>query len=187
MVEIAALSEPMKANGREPVAIARTAPIVPPWATHTHAPTSVPLGDPPDRRAHASGDRGVGLGAGNQVPAFFFEDPGCQRIALGDALTVATAFPLSEANLGQRRFDLRRQAESLSERSRRLDGASQGGDVDRVDAGCPETVGDERRLQSTCTRELRVAPAVDEGEGLIGIGGLGLPVTHQKQLGRPNR
>ncbi len=171
MVEIAPLSEPMKANGREPVTIARAAPIVPPWVKHTTRSTSVAFRDPPDRRTDTRSDGFIGLGAGNDIPAFLLEHLKGEGITLGDALAVDAAVPLAQTNLGQCWFDLGHEPEPRSEWSPCLGGSAQTCHVDGVDASSRQAIGDEHRLFPAELRQSRIAPAVDEREWSIRIGG----------------
>ena len=145
------------------------------------------LCDACDRRPDSCRDGRVGLGAWDHIPALLLEHLKYDGVAFGDALTVDAAVPLTETNLGQGRFDCWHEPEPRRKWSRRLSGATQARDIDRVHAGRRQTVGNEHGLFSPEGRELRISPAVDKREGSIRIGGLRLPVTHEQELGRPGR
>ena len=110
MLEMAPLSEPMKANGREPVAIARTAPIVPPWANRRRVRRHGVLryARSPAPRGH---DGGIGLGARDHVPPLLVEHPKREGVAVGDAPAVNAPVPLAEQDFRQSRFDLGHERE----------------------------------------------------------------------------
>ena len=146
MLEMAPLSEPMKANGREPVAIARTAPIVPPWAKQTTRSPAWRSAIRPIAGPHARRDGGIGLGARDHVPPLLVEHPKREGVAVGDALAVDAPVPLAEQDFRQSRFDLGHEREPCREWSGSLGGAAQARDVDGVDAGGGQAVGDEHSL-----------------------------------------
>ena len=110
-VDMAALSEPVKAKGREPVAHREDGPDRPAVGEADHAPVRVASGYARDGVADAGRHRGVGLGAGDHVPSLLLEHLQDDRITFRHALAVDAAVPLAEVHLGQAGLDRRHEAE----------------------------------------------------------------------------
>ena len=97
------------------------------------------------------------------------------------------ALPFPEIHLAQLRFDARNDAETLRQRGRRLDGASEGCHVDGGDVFAGEPLRKPFGLVHAHGVEGRVAVPIDQIERPLGIDGLGLAVAHEEYLGRARR
>jgi len=144
----------------------------------------VGLGDP---RADAVAERAGRLAAGNQIPALLLDGAHERGIVFCCLHSQQPAFPLPQVHLAQLGFDARRDAETLRERRRRLDRASQGRHVDRGDVLAGESLGKPLGLVHARRVERRVAVPVDEVERPLGVDGLGLAVADEEDLGRARR
>ena len=97
--------------------------------------------DAPQRAADPLPERVGRLGAGDDVPALLGDHLHGDRMALGDALAVQLALPVTEVDLAQVTLDDRLQAEAGGQRRRGLHGAAQRRDVDGVDLVARQAVG----------------------------------------------
>src|SRR5690349_8691067 len=140
-----------------------------------------------DPQADAVTERLSGLGAGDRAPTSLLDGPQERRVALLGLHAQQPAFPFPEEHLAQLRLHARHDAEPLREWRRCLHRAPQRRDVDGGDVLAAEAAGDPLRLLHADRIERRVAVPVDEFEGTLGIGGLGLAVTHKEDLGRARR
>ena len=181
--EIAALSEPPSANGREPVAIDEDLADDPAVGEHRHALVRVGGRDALDGAASASGELVGRLGVGDHVPALLVDHPDGDRVGLGDLLAEQAALPVAQAHLVQVGVDDHRQVERVGQRLGRLGRAAELRHVDRVDALAGQPGAHLDRLLAALGRELRVAVAVDEVEGLPDHRRSRLAVAHEDQLG----
>ncbi len=102
-------------------------------------------------------------------------------------LPVHAAFPVAEEHLAQVALDDGFEADPLRERRRRLVGAPQTGDVDRVDLLLGQTHAELFGLPSPLGGELGITVPVGEGEGLIGSRRCRFTVAHDEQFGRAGR
>jgi len=128
-----------------------------------------------------------GLGAGDRAPTSLLDGPQERRVALLGLYAQQPAFPFPEEHLAQLRLHARHDAEPLREWRRCLHRAPQRRDVDGGDVLAAEAAGDPLRLLHADRVERRIAVPVDELEGLLGVDGLRLPVTHEEDLGRVRR
>jgi hypothetical protein len=176
-----ALSASMNANGRQPVAIATTWPMVPPWVnTATRRSVCAAAMRVTDSRMRA-------LKSSVDSPPLLGEHPHRDRVLLRDPDAEQPALPLAEVDLTHARLHDRRDPQPLRERLRGLVGAAQRGHVDAVEHLVFQAVRDLLGLLLADLGQRRVALAVDLGERPVLAGGLGLAVPDEQDLRRARR
>ena len=158
-----------------------------PWLNTSDTSTGVCGGDALDGASQPSPEDLTGLGAGDHVPALLGQHLREQRVCVGRLQAQKAALPLAEEDLAQIGLHHRRHAGAGDQRRRRLNGALQGGDVERVEGLLGQAQPDLLGLMASRFGERRVALALDQLEGLalerVGRGA----VAHEPQLGGAGR
>ena len=117
---IEALSAPMKACGVAPVASAMICPMTPPCVKATTTASLMAGGDPVDLVADPLGERVLGLGAREQLPALFTERTAYGGVAAGGQDLEVEPVHGAEEDFAERRFERWCEPQGLGERRCRL-------------------------------------------------------------------